>query len=48
MTPEIEMSIAIDRLNKGMSAWDTKLLAGREKCVKPKVETAGMSHVCYV
>jgi hypothetical protein len=38
MTPEMTLKMTFDRLTKGMSSHDAKLLAGRDTCVLPKVD----------
>ena len=36
VTPLIDHGLVLDRMSKGLSSVDTKLLAGREACVLPK------------
>jgi len=38
-TTPIDSRLVFDRMYKGQTSWDVKLLAGREMCVLPKVET---------
>ncbi len=37
-TTSIDSGLVFDRMCKGLTSWDAKLLAGREKCVLPQVK----------